>query len=200
MSSQLILASESAARRRLLKRLGLKFKAIAPSIDESAFQKKIKSPQKLVRVLAEEKARAVAQRFPRAVVIGSDQMLVLGNKVFGKPITEENACKQLQMCSGKWITLITGVAILGTSKTGKPVAETFVHSTKMKFRKLSETEIKAYVRLDQPLWCAGSFMFEKRGISLFHRLETDDPSAIEGFPLLYVNEVLRANFPDLFVG
>lgn len=193
MSTQLILASESAARRRLLKRLGLKFKAVAPSIDESAFRKKIKSPKKLVRVLAEEKARAVATRYPNAVVIGSDQMLVCGTKIFGKPNTEANARAQLRACSGKWITIMTGVSIRGPH-----IKETFVHSTKMKFRKLSEPEIKDYVSLDQPLWCAGSFMFEKHGISLFHRVITDDPTAIEGFPVLYVNQILRAKFPQAF--
>lgn len=195
---KLILASQSPARRRLLKRLGLKFKSIAPSIDEKSFQKRIKSPKKLVHVLAEEKASVIAEKFPNAVVIGSDQMMVCRSRIFGKPKTVKAACEQLAYCSGKQIELLTAVSVQGPARaktksknTSPRFEETFVHSTKMKFRKLSSTEIEAYVRLDLPLECAGSFMFEKHGASLFERVVTDDPTAIEGLPILHLNGILR---------
>ncbi len=185
----LILASQSPARRRLLKRLGFKFKAVSPNVDEDKFQAKIKTPKTLVRVLADEKARAVAERFPEAVVIGSDQMMVCRSRVFGKPHTIRGACEQLAFCSGKTIELLTAVSV----RRGD-VAESFVQTTKMKLRKLTKEEIEAYVKLDLPLECAGSFMFEKHGASLFESVITDDPTGIEGLPILRLNSILRSRF------
>lgn len=186
MAARLILASQSKARRRLLKRLGLSFRVCPADVDEESIQRKIKQPRKLVRVLAEMKAQAVASRFPSDVIIGSDQMLVCGRKIFGKPHTEAQARAQLRQCAGKTISLFTAVCVTGPSGS-----ESYVHETRMKFRRLTDVEIADYVRRDQPLDCAGSFKFESYGISLFDSVETDDPSAIEGLPLISLARVLR---------
>lgn len=182
----LILASQSKARRRLLKRLGLSFHVCPADLDESAIAARIKVPRRLVRRLAELKADAIASKFPHAVVIGSDQVLICEGKIFGKPGSVAGAIRQLKRFSGKRISLLTAVSIQGPDRR-----DSFVHETKMKFRKLSEAEIRAYVAVDRPLECAGSFRFESRGISLFDSIQTDDPTAIEGLPLIPLQRVLR---------
>lgn len=185
----IILASQSPARKRLLKRLGYKFKTQPAYIDEDSF--KAKSPRALVQTLAREKARAIAAKNPRAIVIGSDQMLVLGRRIFGKPHTSKNAIRQLTACSGKTVELLTAVTLIVPSSTSTSTSQTFLNVTRMTFRKLTQAEIVDYVKTDQPLECAGSFMFEKSGIRLFSAIDTSDPTAIEGLPTLELNQRLR---------
>jgi septum formation protein len=183
----LILASQSEARQRLLKRLGLSFEVQPAHLDEEAVAARISSPRRLVRRLAELKAATVASSHPKAIVIGSDQMLVCEGHIYGKPHTVEGACRQLARFSGKSISLLTAVCVTSPRKSG----HVFVHETKMKFRKLTRQEIRAYVLADLPLECAGSFRFESRGIGLFDSIKTDDPTAIEGLPLIRLAKVLR---------
>jgi septum formation protein len=185
-SPKLILASQSKARRRLLKRLGIKFLVRPAHLDEEAVARSIRRPRELVLELARQKAASISSRYPQDVVIGSDQVLVFKGRVYGKPGTESKAVRQLKEFSGQWIQLLTAVIIRG------PAGEmSFVHETKMKFHSLSPKAVREYVRIDQPLDCAGSFKFECLGISLFEAVQTDDPTAIEGLPLLQVADALR---------
>ena len=200
---RLILASQSEARRRLLRRLGFEFECIPANIDEASYQRKIKNPRSLVRKLAQLKAKSVYQavtdqksRISRPdppIVIGSDQVLFLraenhGNDlIFGKPRSFAGACRQLQACSGREISLLTAVHI-----ESKSMQKTWLNETRMRFRTLSRQEIVAYVRRDAPLDCSGSFKFELHGIALFDSVKTSDPTAIEGLPLLSLNRHLRS--------
>lgn len=185
--AKLVLASRSEARRRLLKRLGFEFDVEAPGVDEGPFQKSIKDPRRLVATLAIEKARAVSEKRAGSYVIGSDQMMVCGTKVFGQPGTAAKARAQLKACSGKTIRVLTAVCVIA------PDGEecTFTQTTEMTFRRLTAAEIRDYVAKDRPVECAGSFKFESFGASLFRSVETDDPTAIEGLPILHVNAVLK---------
>lgn len=185
--SKLVLASRSQARRRLLKRLGLEFEVESPGVDEKPFQLSIKDPRQLVTTLAIEKARAVSSRRPESFVIGSDQMMVCGKKIFGQPLTAAKARAQLKACSGKTILVLTAVCVI--TPEGEECA--FTQTTKMTFRQLSEREIRGYVAKDRPLECAGSFKFESFGPQLFKSVDTDDPTAIEGLPILHLNAVLK---------
>ena len=182
----IVLASQSSARKRLLKRLGLSFSTRPAHLDEAAVQRRIVQPRALVLELSKLKARAVANdlkgNLKKAIVIGGDQVLVCQGKIFGKPLTEKKACAQLAAMSGRTVRLMTGVCVRAAD--GREIA--FVQETKMKVRKLSREEIAAYVAYDQPLECSGSFKFESRGISLFSSVSTDDPTAIEGLPLMHL--------------
>ncbi len=171
----------------MLKRLGLRFSSRAANLDEEAVARRISNPRKLVLELSKLKARAVQMSARGTIVIGGDQVLVCGGRIFGKPHTESRAETQLRMMSGKTVVLQTGVCVIDPA--GREIA--FVHQTRMKVRRLSDAEIRNYVRLDQPLECSGSFKFESFGIALFESVETDDPTAIEGLPLLHLNRVLR---------
>ena len=186
----IVLASQSAARKRLLKRLGLSFTARPAHLNEAAVQKRIAHPRALVLELSKLKARAVASglkgSLKSAIVIGGDQVLVCQGKIFGKPGTEKKACAQLAAMSGQTVRLMTGVCVRASD--GREIA--FVHETKMKVRRLSREEIVAYVAYDQPLECSGSFKFESRGISLFSSVSTDDPTAIEGLPLMHLRAAI----------
>lgn len=187
MKTKLILASQSPARRRLLKRLGLKFLCRPAHLDEAAVQKRISNPKKLVLELSKLKARAVAESFPHAIVIGADQVLVCGGRIFGKPHTENRAIAQLQAMSGRTVQLLTGYCVVD-GDGGETAA---VHQTRLKVRRLTLVEIRDYVRRDKPLGCSGSFKFESFGIGLFDSVQTDDPTAIEGLPLIEIGRTLR---------
>ena len=191
--------------------MGFSFEIIASNIDEDEIQIRYSDPRKIVRSLARAKAQHVfgsvhetdcnSVRTPGdggTVVIGSDQILALssatGIKLLGKPITAAGACRQLKICSGQTAKLITGVHLEGAlhKAGGAPwqFRKTWVHEVKLQFRDLSAREISEYVQLDQPLQCAGSFKFEDHGISLFSSVQTDDPTGIEGLPLLRLNREL----------
>jgi septum formation protein len=188
---QIILASQSEARKRLLKRLGFPFKAVVSNVDESEFQKRILDPRLLVRTLALEKALSVQShdRYKDSVVIGSDQVVVFNGTIYGKPGTQSRAEKQLATFSGNTIEILTAVCVLIPGVGAKR----FIDTTQMGFRKLNAKEIKAYVALDNPVLCAGSFKFEQSGITLFEFVKTKDPTAIEGLPLMRLRMCLSAH-------
>ncbi|GLR09693.1 Maf family protein [Mixta theicola] len=184
--TQLILASTSPFRQALLNKLGLSFITAAPETDETPLPDE--SAPQLVERLAQAKAQALAARYPHGWIIGSDQVCVLGGKITGKPHTEENARAQLRAASGKVITFYTGLALYGAEqKRLLSLYETF----RVWFRPLSEAEINAYVTLEQPLQCAGSFKSEGLGITLFDRLEGRDPNTLTGLPLIALCDMLR---------
>lgn len=182
---RLVLASTSPFRRELLCRLGLPFEVAAPHIDES--RRPGESAEALVLRLSEAKARAVAERLGDALVIGSDQVAVVGGEVVGKPGDRERAIAQLRRASGRRVTFLTGLSLAdAASGRAQTVCEVFhVH-----FRPLGDDQIARYVDREQPFNCAGSFKSEGYGITLFARLEGDDPNALIGLPLIRLVELL----------
>ena len=186
MPPRLILASSSRYRRELLARLGIEFRSASPDVDESPLPGE--SPGDLVLRLAEAKARKVGEGEAGAVVIGSDQVAVHDGEVLGKPGSVEKAERQLARLSGQRVDFLTGVVVLN-SATGR--VQTHTDRTTTTFRRLSEAEIRRYVALDQPLDCAGAIKSESRGVMLFERVETEDPTAAIGLPLIRLAALLR---------
>ncbi|QUY50107.1 septum formation inhibitor Maf [Serratia plymuthica] len=184
---RLLLASTSTYRKTLLEKLRLPFACAAPQVDETPLAGE--SAEALVLRLATAKAQALAAAYPEHLIIGSDQVCVIAGKITGKPHTKENACAQLRQASGQRVTFYTGLALYNSrSRHLQVLCEPFhVH-----FRTLSEAEIGAYVHLEQPLDCAGSFKSEGLGIALFEKLEGRDPNALIGMPLIALLEMLRA--------
>lgn len=185
--TQLVLASTSPFRKLLLAKLGIPFITAAPEVDETA--QPDESATDLVMRLAEKKARALADAYPQHCIIGSDQVCVIDGKITGKPYTEERACQQLRLASGRSVTFYTGLALLDSRHNRLSiVCEPF----SVNFRQLTDAEIIHYVRKEQPLNCAGSFKSEGLGITLFDRLTGRDPNTLVGLPLIALCEMLRA--------
>jgi septum formation protein len=180
----IVLASTSPYRRELLARLGLPFAAAAPDIDES--RRPDESPAQMVCRLSELKARAIIPEYA-ALVIGSDQAAVVGEEVLGKPGTRERAAEQLRRLSGRSVTFLTGLCLLNTA-TGE--AQVDAMRFRVHFRTLDEGQIDRYLRHDRPYNCAGSFRSEGLGITLFERMEGDDPTALIGLPLIRLTGML----------
>ncbi len=185
MSKSLVLASSSPFRKELLQRLNLPFVCANPEIDETALIDE--SPLALVQRLAKAKAAALANRFPHHLIIGSDQVAVFNQQVLGKPYTEENAFKQLQSFSGSKVMFFTGLSVYDSEAN---IHTTTVASYTVYFRQLSDAEIRAYIKEEQPLQCAGSFKSEGLGICLFERMEGDDPTSLIGLPLIQLCNIL----------
>lgn len=170
----------------MLERLGLAFEVFAPAIDETPVNGEPATD--LVARLAAAKAGAVAERFPEAVVIGSDQVAVCADRIVGKPGSADKALRQLRRFSGRDVRFITAVCVL-CSETGFDYRQAVF--TDVCFRHLEDGEIERYVKTDQPLNCAGSFKSESLGISLLSAMRSDDPTAIVGLPLVCISEALR---------
>ena len=183
---KIILASSSPFRRELLARLEIAFECIRPDIDESA--KVGETPQQLVERLSVEKAQAIANNQPNALVIGSDQVAVHGNNIVGKPRDHEHAVNQLREASGQTITLFTGLALIN-SGSGKIQSEVVPYS--VVFRDLSDAMIQSYLKKEQPYNCAGSLKSEGLGIALLERFIGDDPSTLIGLPLIRLVRMLE---------
>ena len=181
----LILASTSRYRAELLSRLRLPFETASPGIDEMPRTGE-DGPVMCVR-LAKEKARAVAERFPQAVVIGSDQCAVRDEAVLGKPGDHATACWQLLAASGRCVDFHTAVCV----REPAGAEHVFTDMTRVRFRVLDADEVHRYVDAEQPLDCAGSFKVEGLGISLFQAVESRDPTALIGLPLIQLGDCLR---------
>ena len=186
MPQKLILASTSPYRRELLSRLGLSFEVANPETDES--QLPGETPENLALRLSEAKARAVAVNHPDALIIGSDQVAVMENRIFGKPGNHERAVKQLQELSGKTVNFFTGLCLLN-AQTGQ--AEVRGVPTLVGFRDLSNQEIESYLQREPAYNCAGSAKSEGLGITLLKYMRGDDPNALVGLPLIALSEMLR---------
>ena len=183
----LILASTSPYRRRLLERLCLPFNCMDPTIEES--MREGESPTERASRLATEKASAVAKRLQgNAIVIGSDQVACLGTQILHKPGTAEAAERQLAASSGQTVHFWTAVSVWA-SPDQAPTQR--LVPCDVTLRVLNAVEISRYVALDQPLDCAGSFKWESLGITLFEAMRTEDPTALEGLPLIALSELLR---------
>ncbi|MGE9550407.1 Maf family protein [Erwinia amylovora] len=188
---QLVLASTSPFRKSLLEKLGLPFITAAPEVDETA--QPDENATDLVMRLAAAKARALADKFPRHCIIGSDQVCVIDGKITGKPHTEEKACEQLSLASGHSVIFYTGLALFDSRNNNMQV---ICEPYSVDFRQLSAQEIINYVRKEQPLNCAGSFKSEGLGITLFDRLSGRDPNTLVGLPLIALCEMLRVAGSD----
>jgi len=184
---RLILASSSPYRRELLNRLQRPFECHSPDIDEQ--RQPGEAPEQLVTRLAREKAAAVAQQYPDALIIGSDQVATLADgTVLGKPGSEDNAVAQLMRVSGSHVTFLTGLCLLDSaSGTQQCCCEPY----QVWFRPLDEASVRRYVEKEQPLNCAGSFKSEGLGITLFERFAGDDPNSLIGLPLIRLVGMLR---------
>lgn len=188
----LLLASSSPYRRELLGRLGLEFSTCSPDVDERP--RVGESPSELVQRLAEAKARAGAARVGQALVIGSDQVAVVGEEVLGKPGNFEGACMQLRRLSGERVTFLTGLCLYNSALQRVQLDRV---SFTVVFRSLAESQIENYVRREQPLDCAGSFKSEGLGIALFARMEGEDPTALIGLPLIRLVDMLKGEGRDV---
>ncbi len=189
---KLVLASTSAYRKMLLERLHLPFDTDRPETDEAPLPGE--APAATAERLAAEKARAVAARWPDALIIGSDQVAYLGDQVFGKPGTEARAIAQLQRMRGQTVVFHTALALLNT-RTGHLQVEGI--PTQVRFRNLSDDEIRRYVAKEQPLDCAGSAKSEGLGITLLDAMPGEDPTALIGLPLIALSRMLRAEGLEL---
>jgi septum formation protein len=182
---RLVLASTSAYRRELLARLRLPFDAQRPEVDETAHPGE--TPATLVARLALAKAAAVTERQPDAWVIGSDQAAELDGAPLGKPGERERAIAQLASMSGRAVAFRTAVAVVGPNDRQFTALDT----TTVHFRTLARDEIARYVDAEQPFDCAGSFKAEGLGIALFEAIESQDPTALIGLPLIATAGLLR---------
>ncbi len=181
---RLILASSSPYRAELLARLGLDFTAISPDIDESP--RPDEGAERLAVRLAIAKARAVAADHAGALVIGSDQVAVCENRLLGKPATRERAIAQLVSMSGREVVFHTALAVCHNDQIVSGQTPTQVY-----LRRLERDQIERYVDHDQPFDCAGAIKSEALGISLTRAIESDDPTALIGLPLIRLVELLE---------
>jgi septum formation protein len=184
---ELILASTSRYRRELLARLRLPFRALSPETDETALPGE--APAALAERLALAKARTLARRFPDAVVIGADQVADVDGSALGKPGDHARAVAQLRAMSGRTIVFQTALAVVREA-TG--FAEVRRVPVPVRFRRLDDAEIEFYLRAEQPYDCAGSAKCETLGIALLEAIESDDPTALIGLPLITTCTLLRA--------
>jgi len=183
----IFLASSSPYRRGLLDRLLDSYEAVTPDVDES--NEAGLPPMELTAHLARKKAEAVASSARQALVIGADQLAVLDGQVLGKPGNHEKAVQQLLAASGQTVTFLTSVCVLD------PVTRTrYEHTdtTTVRFRQFDRRLAEAYLRLDEPYDCAGSFKIEGAGFVLFEAVKTDDPTALIGLPMIWVADRLLA--------
>lgn len=185
-SQLLVLASTSVYRSELLKRLQLPYTTAAPHVDETPLPGE--SALATSTRLAELKARAVAADYPDALIIGSDQVALLGGVQLGKPLTHDNAVRQLRLMRGKTTVFYTALTLFN-SKTGH--IQTEVAQNHVTLRDLTDAEIEGYLLKEQPYHCAGSAKSEGLGIALIAQMTGEDPNALIGLPLILLIDMLR---------
>jgi len=186
-SRTVVLGSTSRYRRELLERLRLPFEVVAPEVDETPLPGE--APATLATRLALAKARAVAARHPEAVVIGSDQVADLHGQPLGKPGNHERATAQLQQMRGQTVVFQTALAVVCLASGFEQVD---LAPVRVRFRALDDAEIEHYLRAEQPYDCAGSAKSEGLGIALLEAIDSDDPTALVGLPLIRTARMLRA--------
>ncbi|MGS2716600.1 Maf family protein [Eionea flava] len=182
----IILASSSPFRRELLNKLGLPFTCHSPDIDETA--KAGESPEALVERLALEKAHAVARKNSKSLIIASDQVAVLNGQIMTKPHTHTKAVEQLTLSSGNSVHFLTSLCLFNSQTQN---AQIIIAPYAVEFLSLTQEQIEAYLKKEQPYQCAGSFKSEGLGISLFSKMEGEDPNSLIGLPLIQLTQMLR---------
>ncbi|WP_426113336.1 Maf-like protein [Massilia sp. PWRC2] len=196
-TAPLILASGSPYRHQLLSRLQLPFETISPDIDETAVPGEA-PPQTALR-LARAKAQAVAMQHPAALVIGSDQVATLDGVQIGKPGTHANALAQLQLMRGREVVFHTALCLWDGRRFDPTLAVQLENiQTVVRFRDLADAELDAYLRIEQPYDCAGSAKNEGLGIALLERIDSSDPTALTGLPMIALTGMLRRAGVRLF--
>ena len=186
LSLPLILASTSLARKKLLERLQIPFTVAPADVDETPLPNE--KPDDLVRRLAELKARTIAVNYPNSLIIGADQVIVLENTLQNKPITHENAVKQLTAASGKDVVSLTGLCLFNTQNNSLHID---VARYDVFYRDLSPEIIEWYLERDKPYQCAGSIRAEGLGIVLIKEMRGRDPTALIGLPLMMLVDMLN---------
>ncbi|KWR92045.1 Maf-like protein [Cupriavidus sp. IDO] len=189
----LILGSSSPYRRELLERLRIPFEVAVPDIDETPLENE--NPDATALRLSLRKAEAIAQRHPGALVIGSDQVLTLEGRQMGKPGSHEKALAQLQLMRGRTATFHSALCLLDSRTGESQLADV---QTRVTMRDLTDAEIDAYLHLERPYDVAGSAKSEGLGIALLSRVESDDPTALVGLPLIALTTMLRKTGYPLF--
>ncbi len=182
--TRIILASGSVYRREMLSRLGLEFEVVPANIDETA--RDGEAGQALAERLALEKARAVAKDYPDAIVIGADQVADCGGKLLGKPGDAERARAQLAQVSGQTVVFYSAMALIRGNQHLHCVVP-----TRLRMRKLGPDRIAAYVERDKPFDCAGAMRSESLGVALVEAIESDDPTALIGLPMIRCVQMLE---------
>lgn len=189
-SVPIVLASSSRYRKELLSRLGLPFITCSPDIDETPLHNE--TPEETGLRLACLKAIAVGKQFPDAVVIGSDQVAECDGEQIGKPGSFENALRQLKKMRGKTVLFHTAVCVWnGRDANPEKTMQKDVVRTAVTFRNLPDDELEAYLKTEEPYDCAGSAKNEALGIVLLEKIESDDPTALTGLPLIALTSMLR---------
>ena len=191
----LVLASTSRYRRQLLARLGLAFEVRSPNVDETVLTGE--APAQTATRLAEAKARAVAMQFRDALVIGSDQVADAGGNALSKPGDHSTAVAQLRALSGRTVVFHTAVALVDAGSGRCDVRLVDVKST---FRRLTDAVVQRYLARERPYDCAGAVKSEGVGIALFDAIESSDPTALIGLPLIAVTQMLRTHGIDVLLG
>lgn len=186
MPIPLILASTSEARKSQLERLGIEFVCASSDVNEDELKNRRWPSESTARRLSIAKAKAVFDSRPETIVIGGDQVASCEGEIIDKPGSDDVAKRQLRRMSGRLLELQTGVAIIHPKGV-----ESHVEPVRLAMRELTDDEINAYVERDRPLECAGCFRWESSGPLLFSRVETNDPTAILGLPILWLSAALR---------
>jgi 7-methyl-GTP pyrophosphatase len=181
----IILASSSPYRQRLLHRLQIPFRCLSPQVDETRLEDE--APVEMAARLALEKARVIAALNPDALVIGSDQVAAIGERMMGKPGSHQAATAQLRASSKNKVKFYTGLALVAESAGFE---QFHVEPYSVVFRELGEQAIHNYLMRERPYDCAGSFKCEGLGIALFERMQGDDPTSLEGLPLIALTTLL----------
>jgi septum formation protein len=187
MPVPIVLASTSAYRRQLLERLRLPFETVAPEVDETSLAGE--TPSQIARRLALLKAETVGKRRPQAIVIGSDQVAELEGRAIGKPLAHAAALEQLMAMQGRTVVFYTALALVRPS-LGFTCVECV--DTRVRFRRLRRDALEAYLRLEPAYDCAGSAKIESLGICLVESVQSDDPTALIGLPLISLTSMLAA--------
>lgn len=186
MTQQLVLASTSKPRQLLLQRLQIPFTVAASGVDETPLTNE--NPTAMVLRLAKEKAHAVKNQFPNALIIGVDQVGILDNTVLGKPLTQENAIKQLTQVSGKMVRFLIGLCLLNT---GNNTEQLTLETYDVYYRQLTLPMIENYLKKESALECAGSLKAEGLGITLVEKFAGNDFTALIGLPLIKLTQLLE---------
>ena len=196
---RLILASSSAYRKELLSRLQLPFEAISPDIDETPAAGE--SPEATALRLARQKGEAIAKHNLNSLIIGSDQVATLDGEQIGKPGSHDKALQQLILMRGRRVTFHTALCLLDNRNPGEPAIQIENIQTFVTFRHLPDAELDAYLRIEQPYDCAGSAKNEGLGIAILEKIDSTDPTALTGLPMIALTSMLRkAGMPFFDVG
>lgn len=189
-TGKLILASSSIYRKELLSRLGFSFTTISPDIDETPLSDE--KPQETALRLAFLKAKAIGTRYPGSIVIGSDQVAECQGEQIGKPGSFEKALEQLQKMRGREVNFHTALCVWnGNDADPDKTAQKNIVKTVVTFRDLPDEELKAYLKIEEPYDCAGSARNEALGITILEKIESSDPTALTGLPLIALTTMLR---------